>query len=257
LTHKLISDESEIKRFVGILPHLALDEVYFVSLSARNKYLTDKEKQEIGLGRAEMFNRRLVKCASNPDEAFDMYLRTIKSFECIYGGITTKSHEIIPDKCLVVYANINAVSGKKALRLFLSKAIDNIFDSTADVNCIAKMASLDSMLMNCYQQSRSTKKFIDIDFDIPANAYDLLVQFIRVLKENNITYYVIKTKSGYHVLMQTDTIKFNYNITVHELNATAQYRYGKEHVEVIQNKNEMIPVPGTYQGGFPVTFLDL
>lgn len=48
---KLIHNREEYNKFINILPDLKDDEVYFLSLSARNKYLTDAERTLFGLGR--------------------------------------------------------------------------------------------------------------------------------------------------------------------------------------------------------------
>ena len=56
----LIADVDELKWFYdNVLPNLKQAEVYFLSLSGRNKYLTDEEKQYYQLGRNEMFENQL------------------------------------------------------------------------------------------------------------------------------------------------------------------------------------------------------
>jgi hypothetical protein len=119
-------------------------------------------------------------------------------------------------------------------------------------NCDAimkKFSKLDVELMNCVQRCRGQKKFIDIDFDIDkATEFHILVSFRDFLRENNITYHVIETKSGYHVLMERATIKCNFHTKVKELHALVKD-------EVIVNNNEMIPCPGTLQGNHLVRFL--
>ncbi len=62
MVYKFIQDKYELKRFYDfILPDLLPNEVYFVSLSARNKYLTTEERYDLSLGRTEMFERRIIK----------------------------------------------------------------------------------------------------------------------------------------------------------------------------------------------------
>jgi len=53
----MIKDNNEFEKFLNILPDLQKDEVYFVSLSARNKLLTPEERSFYSLGRTEMFAR--------------------------------------------------------------------------------------------------------------------------------------------------------------------------------------------------------
>ncbi len=75
------------------------------------------------------------------------------------------------------------------------------------------------------------------------------------------TYYWIDTKSGYHLLIKRDELHFDprelitqiyaqYYSCMSELNLD----YGK--TEIIINKNAMLPLPGVYQGGYPVRVLN-
>jgi hypothetical protein len=58
----LLIDEDEFEKFYKhCVPELGPDEVFFISLSARNKYLTEQERRDLELGRTEMFARRLIR----------------------------------------------------------------------------------------------------------------------------------------------------------------------------------------------------
>lgn len=67
--------------------------------------------------------------------------------------------------------------------------------------------------------------------------------------------HIIEIRSGFHALIEKEFLKFNYVKIVNELNDEVQKELGKEHVEIVKNKNNMIPSPGTLQAGFPVKFL--
>jgi len=173
------------------------------------------------------------------------------------GGYTSKLDIPLPDKCMVVYANINPVSGRKALRLFQNKVMDMMFNERDDDFELYNMSKMDTLLMNCYQKSRGVRKFIDVDFDIPELGIDIVRNFLGKMQNHGVKYYVIKTKSGFHVLLEKETIKYNYNKDIKFAHDLAQSRFGQDHVEVIQNKNEMVPVPGTYQAGCVVQMLEM
>lgn len=268
--HKFIYDEKQIRKFVNIMSPLKDDEVYFLSLSARNKYLTDEERKKYELGRTEMFARKIVKPSPrvNGDIA-DIYIRVLKSMQVSRGGYTSRTGVELPDKCLVVYANINPSSGMKALKYFQLEMTEALFDIHTNPEVFSKFAHLDSKLMNQFQKQKGTRTLIDIDFDIPEEGKDILVTFFKDLhKMHNIAqqkvqdkiellYYIIKTKSGYHVLLKKDRLKFNYNLAILKANNEAQFRYGKEHIEVTVNKNAMIPCPGTIAAGHKVRFIDM
>lgn len=256
--HKFIYDEKQIKKFISLLSPLKGDEQYFVSMSARNKYLTDEEREFYGLGRTEMFARRLVKKTQRDDMTVEqLYLRTLKMMQVSKGGYTTRIGKDLPTKCMVVYANINPVSGFKALKEFQGKISDLIFDTCTDPAAVLRLQTLDTLLMNCYQRSRSIKALIDIDFDMPDEGITILKHFICLLEEHEVIYNVIKTRSGFHVLLQRDTLTFNYTKLVKEANDKAIKRFGKDHIEVNINTNEMVPIPGTLQADFPVQFIEV
>lgn len=254
--HKLIWSEEQVLNFVSILKPLTGDEAYFLSLSARNKYLSDEERKALDLGRTEMFARKLVKQDLVGGLSTDfVFLRTLKTMEVAEGGYTSRSGKVLPSKCMVAYANINPTSGFKALRMFTETTTKMLFDTCTDPESILRINSLDTILMNCYQKVRSTKYLIDVDFDIPDEGTPLVSRFCKVMSENGVEYHVIKTKSGFHVLLKRDTLKFNYTKAVAAANEEAGKTFGEEHVEVVINTNEMVPIPGTIQADFKVCLL--
>lgn len=255
--YELIYDEEQVLKFISLLKPLQNDEAYFLSMSGRNKYLTDEERQAFDLGRSEMFARKLVKRdLTGRLTAKQMFIRTLKSMQVSEGGYTTRLGKGMPLKCLVVYANINPVSGFKALKMFSEKTTALLFDTCTDPSAVTRVNHLDTLLMNCYQKSRSEKYLIDIDFDIPNDERGIVSEFCQELMNNNVVFNTVKTHSGYHVLLRRDTVKFNYTTLVKEANADAIKVYGDDRVEVVINNNEMIPVPGTLQAGTKVYFLE-
>jgi len=117
--------------------------------------------------------------------------------------------------------------------------------------------NLDTQLMNCYQKCKGTRTLIDIDFDIPEDGEFIPEGWLVDMRANNAKCHVIKTRSGYHVLIEKESLKFNYVALTKIANDTAQSLFDKEHVEVEVNKNAMVPIPGTMQAGFKVCFLDI
>lgn len=248
--YELIHNEREIRKFYDILGELLPEEAYFLSMSARNKYLTEDERKMYELGRTEMFARKLVKRNS-----FEIFMRTVRSFEVAYGGYLSRGNVPLPQKCLVVYANVNPVSGRKALQEFYSKTTQLLFDLSTSKEAESKLSSLDTELLNCYQRAKGTKSLIDIDFDVPKGGFDLVQRFVQQMRTAGVTTHVIETKSGYHVLLVRKDIKFNYVAVVNELHQEAVTRFG--HAEAVVNKNEMVPLPGTMQAGHAVRFLEV
>jgi lysophospholipase L1-like esterase len=88
----LIKDREEFNKLISILPDLNKDEVYFISLSARNKYLTMDERKEYSLGQTEMFGREI---AQSKEKLYDY---TIKKLEATLSYKTTRNGKPIPDE---------------------------------------------------------------------------------------------------------------------------------------------------------------
>lgn len=236
----LIWSTEEIERFYALLPPLEEDEAFFLSLSARNKYLTLEERTLYDLGRSEMFGRKLVTSNS-----VKRYLAAVRQYDCP-GGWLTRSELEIPSKCMVVYANINPLNGRKALFDFQRSVLDHLEGTKPDPSFLKNVVS---RLHNSYQRSRARKVWIDVDFDAPKDVgLKMVREFVEHLSEHGATYWVISTAGGYHVLVKD--IHFNYTPKVSELNLWASKGFGGE---VMVNRNDMVPLPGTRQADFNVT----
>lgn len=256
--YKIIYDEKQLKEFFDVvLPPLQNTEVYFVSMSARNKYLTEEEKKFYGLGRTEMFERRIVRYRK-----WDRFLRTIRKFETNKGSYLTKNGINIPQHCIICYININPSDTLKSYKEFnkimneymyeLSECSINNRDKQDIINRINKM---DTLLMNCYQKNKSKKYWIDIDFDIKKDDYDIVETFLKDLEEEKILYHVIDTHSGYHVLLNRQTITYDFNKSLEKCRDLGYDKYKDTKWEIDKNDNEMIPLPGTIQGNYEVRLL--
>jgi hypothetical protein len=280
--YNLIHNERELSTFYEqVLPPLAPGEVYFLSLSARAKYLTAEEREALALGRTEMFCRAVVR-----KRELDRFVRTVRKFEVAYGGYTTKNGSNIPDKSIVVYININPSHTLKAYAEFQSKMTDYIKElgicaqegrKTDDITY--RINKMDTLMMNCYQRNAGTKHWLDVDFDIDKSYFSpVVIPFLTELDEHGVRYVTIETHGGYHVMLHRSTINYNYNMTIQQANealtkawmfrkstATQQIKddtssssfniSANTGMEIVVNKNDMVPLPGTFQGGFPVRVL--
>ena len=101
----MIVDQEQYDAFIEWLPELQHDETYFLSLSARNKYLTDEEREFYGLGRTEMFSRfvardkEMIKNHSKPHKSMKRKSkRRIKKLH-----ITISDDSISPSSSDTVY----------------------------------------------------------------------------------------------------------------------------------------------------------
>lgn len=241
----MIEDAEQFGRFIEWLPELQQDEVYFLSLSARNKYLTEEERVTFGLGRTEMFSRFTAH-----DKPGIQYVMQKLKASLLYRR--TRSGNEIPTKALVTYMNVNPCSMIDAYVEFKGQ-IDNIMREMLVAHNHGKNGpsfepwwKLERHLMNCVQRSKARRLIVDIDID----THDPLIQgeLCVFLSSHNIEHRLIKTQGGYHVLIKKETIgKTNIFSKIQELDARCEK-------EVVINKNGMVPVPGTLQAGKLVTF---
>jgi hypothetical protein len=254
-TYKIIWSLEEMQKFYNILPELTHDEGRLVSLSARKKYLTDEQKEKYNLNRAEMFARSIIR-----QNDFKKFSQIIKRYECNVEGYTTKSGLPYPQNALVCYMNVNPSAMLRAysefsknVGLYQYELIASLLkkDKKQD-DLMVKLRKLDVGFLNAIQRAKSKRQFLDIDFDIDKEKeLHLLEEFIEYLNEKEITYYVIETHGGYHVLLKKDTIgKNNFYDRLKPLNFHAEK-------EIILNQNGMIPVPGTLHGLFEVKILKM
>lgn len=265
--YKIIHDEKELKYFYdNILPPLEPTDTYFVSLSARNKYLSEEERKILELGRTEMFCKSIIRVRD-----WNRFLRTIRKFECNKGGYTTKNNSSIPEKAIVCYININPSNTLQAIMKFKQVLAEYEVELASialkgkknTTNISERLNKLDNSLMTAYQQSRGMKHYIDIDLDVDKEFEPYKSHSFKefMINKGLKTYHWIDTKSGYHLLIKRDELKFNPQLLIERL--TQDYlhyqhtqSYNEDTFEIIINKNEMIPVPGTYQGSYPVTILN-
>ncbi len=248
---RFVYDIEQLKRFHSlVLKPLEKDEVYFVSLSARNKYLTPEERQEYDLGRTEMFGRKLIKT-----NAFEDFLRVVKSYE-LEDGWSGRGFKTLPQKCIAVYANINVCSGKKALQEFYQNMNTILFSMDRDEGAVENLRYLDTELLNCFQRSRGARTWIDVDFDCPSKELGLgyVNTFRDDLAKHSVNNYVVETRSGYHVLLRREDLNYNYTEMVRGLDEVMKKQFPK-HAEVVVNKNEMVPLPGVLSAGFEVRMI--
>src|SRR5208282_5533044 len=210
---KFIHDETELHRFFDlILPPLNDKEVYFTSLSARNKQLTEEERTYYSLGRTEMFERKIIR-----EKDWVKFSRTIRKYETDEKAVLGRTGIPLPLHCLILYVNINPCDCVKAYGLFTNGVNQNISNillgSKTEVGYFKK---LDREWMNAIQKAHGIKHYVDIDIDIlPETTQNhreyLLTIVCFALKDKGIKYFVVNTKGGYHILMRKNSIKFNYN----------------------------------------------
>lgn len=252
---KIIGDINELKWFFdNIMPPLLPSEVYFLSLSARNKYLTEDERKSLELGRTEMFQKTIVR-----ERSWERLKRTLRKMECDEEGYTTKNNSPIPSKCIVCYLNINPSDTLKALNEFNKVINEYMFELSRIAlkkldsgNIMNRLNKVDNNMLTAYQQATGTRYWIDIDCDVNKEFKIYESEKFKTFMIDNMKitrYYFIDTKSGYHIIIDKTQLKNDPNKIVEELTKEyIDFTKGLDNdYEIILNKNNMIPMPGTLQ----------
>lgn len=231
-----------------VLTPLQNDEIYFISLSARNKYLTDDERKQYALNHTEMFAREIV----TEDNIWDYVFRKLDG---TFKAKRTKTGLEFPEKALVTYVNINPSSAVKAIQQFkrdLAEAEENVMrkillnGGTPNDYDFDFFKHAKSKLNNAYQRNTSRKIFVDIDVDTKDES--ILHHIVLPLTAMKATFTTIETRGGFHVMVKSESIKGNY---VYNAIEKAKEVAG-DGIEIAFNSNAMVPVPGTFHGGFLV-----
>lgn len=228
MNYTIITDERKLIDFIDWLPTLEPHEKYYLCLFARNKYC--KELTHIKSDKAQL--KRFVS-----DK--DRLLNKIKQLEVAYGAYTQKD-KIVPQEALALYITVNP---------------RNMFKAT--VNTMVKLAQSirdENIMMNPHQEAlseiqKSKSRTCYIDFDVDEKDFDVLGQTIVKIEEyvnvDAITY--LQTRGGLHVLIDPSKVEKQYKSSFWKNIASLP--------NVDQCGDQLIPMPGTYQGGFTPTLL--
>jgi hypothetical protein len=256
--YKYIYDENEIRWFYDYcIPKLKQDEVFFFSLSARNKALNEKERELYQIGRNEMFNKMIVR-----HDSFEMLLRNLYRSETNKKAFLTNANICFPEKCLTLYWNINPTDVRKVIfeeQKLIMELQDELINSVLKKNAPAiesafyKIRKLYDMTLSLYQTNTGTHYWLDFDIDaeklLIKEQYENIHAFM-IEKVGIENFVFIDTKSGMHILVRKKCLRFNPNeicenikVILYGENANSTVIKG----EIIRNKNEMIPLPGTLQ----------
>jgi hypothetical protein len=168
----------------------------------------------------------------------------IRQLECVLGAYVQhnkSTNEIIPcpQESLALYITPNPRSNKRAGKILAQKLIDLL--TSADNGYSVHREGLSAI-----QKAKSRTVVVDFDFD--GGDLDSVINHIKT--NNCINLEAIKvliTRGGFHLLVYTDLIK-------------PEFKRKNWHgfISVLEGcdvtGDNMIPVPGTYQGGFTPYF---
>jgi len=247
--YKFLADEQELRFFweYGI-PTLKPNEVYFVSLSCRNKQLNEMEREFYKAGRSEMFAKQQIRY-----DDWSVFLQHIKRFEVRQDAYLTKSGKPYPQKSLVIYWNLANIDAYKAMKDQMNHLAE-IMGSLTDAALKNSQGGLEEgyykvrksfdTAQSLFARNFGHREWIDFDCDaedITAGQYQSVIDHLNAdFGVGNVM--AIKTAGGIHFLIRKSVVKINPQIV-------CNYILGRvpQAKEVVRNSNEMLPLPGTWQ----------
>jgi hypothetical protein len=265
MAYNFLKDEAQLELFLSEVRktwNLEKDEVIFIALMVRNKYLTAEEKKTIDLSRANIVNRQIV-------DTLDLahVKRAIQKMEVSEGVYLDKSGNPIPAQCLIPYFTYNPVSPVDAFAKTQKQFVDYLMEldnrSGDKANTYSRLQRLDRAYWTNLQHAFSRKMLLDFDFDLPDRelGFQLTDEFMTSLRSHGAETFRVQTRSGFHVLVNRKTINYNYNVDLQTLSNKALAAFGPARAtkeskpvwEIEKNENEGIPCPGCQAKDYLIT----
>jgi len=232
MNYQIITDENLLDEFIStFLKPCSPDETYYCCLFARSKYA----KNEDGTNKFPH-----IKTDKNQLKRFLATPNTlkikIKQLEVPFGAYITKDGEPIPQEALALYITPNRRSQKKAMFKLMKRLIDI-------QECNGQGFNINAEAISAVQKSKSKTDWIDFDID----SKDIDISSIENVLPLG-TYKILETRGGYHIMIDRDKVK--------KSNAPKNwYIVLGQMFEIDQSGDNMIPMVGTYQGGFTPKFI--
>ena len=128
MNYEIIKDEKILDEFIESLPILSEDEVFYICLFARSKYLTEEQKGQMSHIKSD--KAQLKRVVANKKN-----LKTkLKQMQCPIGSYiqykTNVPDNPVPQEALAVYMTINPRSLSLATRNSLKKFVEMVADNT-------------------------------------------------------------------------------------------------------------------------------
>jgi len=235
--YTVITNESLLSDFIKWLPELKDNECFYLCLFARSKYA----KNEDGTNKFPHIKTDKAQLKRFVATRKEYIIDKIRQLEVKLGAYKTKDGDDIPQEALALYINVSPRNQQQAMFILMKKLID--IQESQGVNF-----NIHSEALSAIQKSGKNKKYFDFDLD-GENMEEKVKESLDYTKINKDALSFLKTRGGMHILVELNKIAPEFKNT--------WYNYMTSNFEVDIKGDNMIPVPGTYQGGFTPHFINI
>lgn len=240
--HKIIQDPIELQKFIHWLPKLEENEVYYIVLQARKKYMPELMSSDtVEVRRFTTNKERMVE--------------KLQQLACPIGSYKTKKGQLVRNEGLVIYITTNPRDTKKATATTAKAMVDHMVKGYHDPNYRFNPVRWADREVH-RAKSRSCHVHFDIDFptDILVSGTNIkqitlamiLKDVAKVVGTKAIT--IVETRGGCHLLIDPKKVISEHKNWHPQVVAI----FKQEHYvcDCDQSGDLMLPIPGCIQGGF-------
>lgn len=231
--YQIVTDEEKLRAFVDWLPDLQKGEVFYLHLLARAKYLRDLEDMPNLKGKGSITSLICRK---------EDIIREIKKLE-VQHGLYTSGENIVPQEALALYMTINPRGVLKAREKILNKLLS--------LSLSGEMFLPHQECLSIIQRSKSRSEFVSFDFDVDKELFPIVSKEVGETLNKEAIHWV-ETRGGYHLVIRVKDIDRNLRNSWYKEVRELLLKYSSDTDMV---GDVMLPVVGTYQGGFTPKFI--
>lgn len=235
MNYQIITDSEGLLAFIEWLPELQPGETFYLCLFARSKYCK-------GIAHIKSDKAQLKRFTSDKERLFNK----IQQLECPIGSYLTKGVGtglvVAPQESMALYITINPRNIIHATKEAVSKLQQLSWQPYNGYNP-------HSEVMSEIQKAKSKTRFVSFDYDVSDKQSfrdgGFPYHLYSCINEEAIT--VVETRGGFHLIIEPEKVHENYTRTWYNDIAKDLSIFSSDK----RNKGDiMLPVPGTYQGGF-------
>lgn len=235
MNYQIITNPTLLERFIEWLPALESHEKYYLCLFARNKY-TKHLKLSEQVAHIKSDKAQLKRFVTDKERMYNK----ICQLEIGLGKYHYQ-RKPVPQEALALYITVNPRDMRKATVNTMVKLAQSIRDQNIELNPHQEALSE-------IQKSKSRNCFVAFDVDDKTTSVDRIRQVVYdCAQSKEVRFKLLETRGGYHLLVDPSSIPIG--------SKHSWYVYLKLWLTVDQAGDLMIPVPGTYQGGFTPYFI--